>query len=105
MSKVERSEKEDIHLAMISDDLELLSILADSKSMNTRRALARNININSEIANRLLFDPVLNVSYIASLNSNRTKYRSFDEDSITFCVKCEEDERNLDCLNCIYSKN
>ena len=104
MSKIEKSEIENIHLAMVSNDLELLDKLVDSKSMNTRRALARNKNANSTIINKLLFDPVLNVSYIASLNSNRTQNRIFDEHLITSCVKCEVDERKLDCINCPHVK-
>lgn len=105
MSMLEKSEVNEIQLALVSNDLKLLNKLSESKSMNTRRALARNRNINSSIANKLLFDPVLNVSYIASLNINRTINRSFNPSSITTCVKCEVDERKLDCVNCIYIKD
>ncbi|PLY07223.1 MAG: hypothetical protein C0625_06300 [Arcobacter sp.] len=100
MSSLEKTEIENIHLALVSTDLELLNELSNSSSMNTRRALARNRNINSIIANKLLFDPVLNVSYIASLNSRRTLNRNFDENIITPCVRCNVDERKLNCMAC-----
>ncbi|RXJ68462.1 hypothetical protein CRV08_06420 [Halarcobacter ebronensis] len=105
MSFIEKTEMELIQLAITSDDLKLLEVLFKSEKMNVRRALARNKNIDATLANKLLFDPVLNVSYIASFNPNTTQKREFDEDMITPCVKCSIDERKLDCLNCIYFKN
>lgn len=105
MSFIEKSDMELIHLATISDDLNLLKSLVSSANMNVRRALAKNKNINSTIANQLLFDPVLNVSYLASLNKNTTKTRAFEEHHITPCVKCDIDERELNCLSCSYYKS
>ena len=102
MSFNEKTIIELIHLAATSDDLELLRILFKSEKMNVRRALARNKNIDSALANSLLYDPVLNVSYIASFNPKITQKREFDEKELTSCVKCQIDERELDCLNCIY---
>lgn len=71
-----------------------------SQYMNVRRAVARNKNICTEVANTLAVDPVLNVSYMALQNPKSTITRDLCEDSITLCVMCEKDERYLDCVDC-----
>lgn len=86
--------------AIASKDLDELMTLHKSSYMNVRRAVARNKNIDSKIANNLLFDPVLNVSYAASLNPKCSMERRFADDTITVCVCCEKDERKLDCVAC-----
>lgn len=100
MSFLEKSDIELIQIAVSSSDIKTLKGLVNSKNMNVRRALARNKNIDAFIANKLLFDPVLNISYLASLNPNTTQKRVFDKNILTACVKCDIDERKLDCLSC-----
>lgn len=104
MSINEKTIFEQIKVAIASDNINTLRILSNSEHMNVRRALAKNNNIDAFIANKLLFDPVLNVSYIASLNPNITQKRVFDEKILTQCVKCDVDELKLDCNNCPHSK-
>jgi hypothetical protein len=104
MSLNENTVIELIHLATTSDELDLLNKLSNSININVRRAVAKNKNIDSSIANKLLFDPVLNVSYQALFNPNVTINRNFDERELTPCVKCTEDERTLNCKGCAYFK-
>lgn len=82
-----------------------LGKLYDCESMNVRRAVARNINITTEIADKLVLDPVLNVSYMASKNPKATLKREFDKDTLNYCVLCEEDERYMDCSKCYDTHN
>ncbi|QDF27524.1 hypothetical protein [Halarcobacter anaerophilus] len=105
MSINEKSVNQLLHLASVSDDIKTLRELANSEHMNVRRALAKNKNIDKSIGNKLLFDPVLNVSYMASLNPNTTIKREFEERLLTACVKCKIDERKLDCLHCPFKES
>ncbi|XOB62219.1 hypothetical protein ACMC56_00065 [Campylobacterota bacterium DY0563] len=104
MSINEKTIFEQIKIAITSDNIKILRKLCDSADMNVRRALAKNKNIDEFIGNKLLYDPVLNVSYLASLNPNTTQKRVFDEKTLTQCVKCDVDELKLDCANCPHSK-
>lgn len=90
-----------MNLAMNSSDKEVLEVLSHSKLANVRRALAKNISISPKIIDGLLYDPVLNVSYIANQNPNCTEKRDFSDIVITSCVKCNIDERQMDCNSCI----
>lgn len=79
--------------------------LSSHPSLIVRRALAKNQTIHSEIANKLLFDITVNVSYAASKNRNCTKERNFrDDDKVHPCVICEKDELNIDCTSCLKDK-
>ncbi|QDF27527.1 hypothetical protein [Halarcobacter anaerophilus] len=91
---------EQLNRAFESDNIDELRSLHESPDMNIRRAVAKNSNIDSDIANDLLYDPVLNVSYMASLNPKCTISRNFCNVKLTKCVVCKKDERNLDCLEC-----
>ncbi len=82
-----------------------LEKLHDCSSMNVRRAVARNTNITTEIANKLVNDPVLNVSFMASKNPKASIKKDFDENSLNHCVLCEEDERNMNCSQCYEANN
>lgn len=104
MSLNEKTVVELIHIAATSSDTKTLKNLCNNTNMNVRRALARNENIDSFIANKLLYDPVLNVSYLASFHPKITQKRVFDDNLLTTCVKCTIDERKLDCINCPYIK-
>jgi len=77
-----------------------LEKLHNSSSMNVRRAVARNTNITTETANKLVNDPVLNVSFMASKNPKASIQKAFDENSLNYCVLCEEDERHMNCSQC-----
>lgn len=90
---------EQLNLAKTSSDYELLNILKDSSNMNVRRAVARNLNTPSNIIDYLVYDAVLNVSYMASKNPNCTQQRRFDF-LCNPCISCEEDELSLNCSKC-----
>jgi hypothetical protein len=88
-----------IDLAINSSDTSVLEQLSKSNNIKVRRAVARNRYTSASVLERLLFDPVLNVSYMASLNSNNILQREFDE--ITHpCVLCTKDESSLNCSSC-----
>jgi len=89
-----------LNLAKQSTDTKLLDKLTDSVHMIVRRAVARNKNISQKAANRLSYDPVLNVSYMAAQNPNSTVLRNFSEAFLEACVICNKDEREIDCMNC-----
>jgi len=92
---------EQLNRAFESSDIKELKKLKDSHDMRVRRAVAKNTNIDTSIANELLYDPVLNVSYMASLNPNCTLKRSFSNVNLNNkCILCDEDERYIDCVNC-----
>lgn len=94
---------EQINLAIESNDKNILEILSTSKMPNVRRALSKNNSISSKIADTLVFDPVLNVSYIANQNPNCTQTRDFKDIVLTQCIICDKDERNMNCSSCSFS--
>lgn len=100
MTMPENTIDHQLERAIESNDLRELWILHKSPSMNVRRAVAKNINIDSKIANNLAMDPVLNVSYIASKNPKCELKRDFCDTIITACVDCLKDERDLICTGC-----
>ena len=87
-----------IDLAKSTNNLNEMLFLEKNPSMNVRRALARNRNLYDEVLNRLLYDPVENVSYIASKHPNIKEKREFDNPRP--CVTCNKDEKNLNCKDC-----
>ncbi|XPV68538.1 MAG: hypothetical protein ACNI25_14705 [Halarcobacter sp.] len=92
---------DELHIAMNSSNIKELKKLVNAKNLNVRRALAKNSAIDSEIANKLASDPVLNVSYIASQHEKCTIKRPFDEESINHqCIQCTINENLLDCIAC-----
>ena len=95
-----KSKEEQLEIANSSRCPDVLKNLHDSKYMNVRRAVARNHNICTQVANRLSIDPVLNVSYMALKNPKSTIQRDFCTTNITDCVMCEKDERKIDCVVC-----
>ncbi len=100
MNMKEKSKKEQLDLAKNSRCEKELWSLHGSPYMNVRRAVARNINITSRIANNLSVDPVLNVSYMASKNNKSTILRDFSHLNLSACILCEKDERYIDCNAC-----
>ncbi|RXK06592.1 hypothetical protein [Halarcobacter bivalviorum] len=99
MSLLIRPLEEQLLLAKTTTDKSLLWELHKSPYMNVRRAVARNSNIDSDIADNLIADPVLNVSYMAKLSSKATKDREF-RTTLTDCVLCEKSELDLNCIEC-----
>lgn len=100
MNMKEKSKEEQLELAKNSRCEKELWNLHRSLYMNVRRAVARNFSITSKIANNLAVDPVLNVSYMALKNSKSTLTRDFSYLSLSACILCEKDERQLDCTTC-----
>ena len=87
------SELLDIALKTTSFDEMLL--LKNHSSMAIRRNLARNLN--QEIIDSLLYDPVQNVSYVASIHPNNKNFeRTFD--NLRPCVLCNKNQS--DCSFC-----
>jgi len=100
MNLKSKSKAEQLDIAKSTTCPKELKMLFESPYMNVRRAVARNIHICTEVANELVHDPVLNVSYMAFQNPNSTLSRNFCEKIITSCVVCEKDEREVDCTVC-----
>ena len=70
-------------------------------SMRVRRNLALNKTLDKNIANNLVFDSTVNVSYVAMNNKNSTKVRKFrDCDVAHVCVSCNVDVLYNDCDSC-----
>lgn len=79
-----------------------LSKLSRNEFSNVRRSVAKNSKTPKYIVEELLFDPVANVSYIASLNSLSSDIRK-NIDTSNKCVTCQKDESTFvsACRNCI----
>lgn len=99
MSIADLQNKNLLELAKSSTESSILSELANATDSIIRRAVARNINTPSKILAFLIEDPVLNVSYMASLNPNCISSRDFSDASHP-CVICESDERLRICEKC-----
>jgi len=95
--------EEKIKLAKTVEDREIQDKLSRSYIINVRRALAKNNLLCSKVANTLLYDPSVNVSFLASNNPNCTKKRVFSSEDLNHkCVKCNMDELNMNCNNCTF---
>lgn len=104
MGALEQSIEKQLELAINCSDLDILWELHKSPYMNVRRAVARNKNIDTKIANELIADPVLNVSYMAKLSCKSSEEKNF-ECELNECVLCEKSELGLDCLDCERKRN
>lgn len=91
--------QEKIRLAYTTNSLETLKQLMNDENAKVRRAVARNHNSSKDILDFLVFDPVMNVSFMAYSNPNSTKHRKFSEE-VHPCVTCLEDETKLNCNSC-----
>ena len=87
-----------IELALRTTNLSEMLFLQRNPSMNVRRALARNRNLDNRVLKMLTYDPVQNVSYMASQHPKNPYKRNFDETRP--CVTCEKDEKGLFCESC-----
>ncbi len=98
MSFLHKTNDELIDIAKKTTKLNEMLFLVTYPSMNVRRALARNRNIDDKILKKLLFDPVENVSYMASKHPKAKLQREFK--NLRVCVLCEKDEKGLNCVGC-----
>lgn len=90
-----------LKIALKTTSLDEMLFLSTHPTMNIRRSLARNNNINQEIIDILMVDPVQNVSYMAFINPNNKNRdeRSFSEE-LRPCVICQKSEIDLVCKDC-----
>ena len=88
-----------LDLAKESNDSKILEQLAHNVDATIRRAVARNLNTPSGILSQLANDPVMNVSYMASLNPHCYDKREFSDTSNP-CISCVKDERTMVCVDC-----
>lgn len=79
------------------DEMDFLQKCGD---VNIRRVLAKNTNISEFILEKLLRDPVQNVSYIASLHNKANKFEKKIFTNLSACVLCEKEEKNINCISC-----
>lgn len=100
VNTINKSRSELLELAKSTSDNFLLTELSFDVDSMVRRAIARNTNTPSNILNTLLKDPVLNVSYMASMNPNCPASKTFSKDINHPCVNCTKDERSMQCTNC-----
>lgn len=101
MNLLKKPIENQLQLATNCSELDTLWQLHTSPYMNVRRAVARNNNIDSKIANKLVNDPVLNVSYMAKQNSKCSINKEFSQ-NLNNCVLCDKSEIDLNCLDCEY---
>ncbi len=101
MSLSHLSLTEKLDLAVTSAEQTLLEMLLLSPEMLVRRAILRNQNITTEMANLLAFDVTENVSYMATTHRKCTVKRTFKE-PVSMCVQCKVDERKISCETCPY---
>jgi hypothetical protein len=94
-----------IDIALKTTSFDEMLFLTKHPSMIVRRSLAKNININQDILNNLINDPVLNVSYVANKNPNNKNFRFLFDDVQRPCVICEKEEKDLVCENCDHVKD
>ncbi len=93
------SYREQLELARNTTNQNIMYKLLHSPLMRVRRALSKNPNTPKEIINKLVIDPVLNVSYVASTHHNCTNKREFKEE-LNPCVLCSVPEHTLYCHTC-----
>lgn len=92
------SQKELLDIAKTSDSQEVLDKLVSSPDATIRRAVARNSNTSSSTLEKLAYDAVENVSFMAVQNPQCKIDRTFKISNP--CVVCEKDERTMECTDC-----
>lgn len=90
-----------LKIALKTTSLDEMLFLSKHPTMSVRRSLAKNNNINQDVIDTLIYDPVQNVSYMAFINPNNKnrEERSFSEE-LRPCVICQKSEIDLICENC-----
>lgn len=87
-----------LDIALKTTSFDEMLLLKNHSSMAIRKNLARNSNLNQDIIDSLLYDPVQNVSYLASLNPNNKNFERNFGDNLRPCVLCNKNEK--DCVFC-----
>ncbi len=88
-------------LSLNTRDYNIQKMLSDCNTLEIRRNLAKNTNLNSDIANILACDTTVNVSYVATKNRNCTVKREFNTYDINHrCIICETDTHYTKCSSC-----
>ena len=93
-----KSVEELLHIAVNTNNYNEMDFLRHHPSMNVRRNLAKNRNLDGFILESLANDPVLNVSYVACNHPKSNVKRDFT--TLRPCVTCDKDEVGLYCVNC-----
>lgn len=88
-----------IQIALKTTSLDEMLFLTKHPSMVVRRTLAKNNNLDQNIIDNLLNDPVVNVSYIAFQNPNNKNFEKVFNNERP-CVVCKKDENGLFCKDC-----
>lgn len=91
---ISQTEQELILKAKHSNCSDELTKLSRNQFSNVRRCVAKNSKTPKHVVEELLFDPVANVSYIASINSLAIDLRR-DIDISNKCVTCKKDESSF----------
>lgn len=99
--EVSQNERDLILVAQRSTSIEELKQLSNNPFSNVRRCVAKNRNTPKDIVDRLAFDPVTNVVYIALQNPICSVKRELST-IISRCVMCPKDESTYyyECKNC-----
>jgi len=89
-----------LEMALRTTSLDEMLFLNQHPSMNVRRALARNSNLPQDIINKLINDPIQNVSYMAYIHPKNKNFEKEFESQQRPCVVCQKNEIGLVCTNC-----
>jgi len=100
MSIDESNFENKVSLARNSQDLNILKKLKNDISAIIRKSVAQNLHASKELIHELVFDPVLNVSYIATKHPNCSIQREF-ADTNHPCIQCKNDFIKIEnCSSC-----
>jgi hypothetical protein len=89
-----------VSLAQNSQDVTILKKLKNDLSAVIRKSVALNLHTTKDIIHELVFDPVLNVSYLATKHPNCSIQRKFTNTKHP-CVRCKDDFINItNCNSC-----
>lgn len=95
-------EQEQIVLAKMTKDENILKQLAESTHISVRRSVAKNSSVPKRVLERLCSDPSQNVTYVANKFCDDSKIKR-NISSKNPCVVCTTDEKeyiNI-CNNCV----
>ncbi len=100
MSIDENNFEHKVSLARNSQDINILKKLKSDISAIIRKSVAQNLHTTKELIDDLVFDPVLNVSFIATKHPNCTVQREFSDTNHP-CVHCKNDFIKIEnCNSC-----
>ena len=94
-------EQEQIILAQMTKDENILKQLAESIHISVRRSVAKNFSVPKKVLERLCFDPSLNVTYVANKFCDNSKIKRYltSENPCVICTTDEKEYINV-CNNC-----